>query len=241
MAVQPGLLLHIAAGTLAIVGGTGASAARKGSLLHRSFGQLFAVSIFVMAMLGIYLALTVPTTTAAFTPPRASISVAALTFYLVSTAWITVRRKPSVVGWPEYAALASALGIAAALLCFGVAALRAAAAPSAAVPYFVFAAIAFWNAFLDLRLILRGGLAGSARIRRHLWRMCLAWFFASAFFFIGQQKVMPPWLQGSPLLIGLALAPLAIMIFWLVRIWVTRATPQGESSMASATRIRLTR
>src|SRR5271156_378787 len=181
LTMQPYLLLHIAAGTLAIVGGAGASSVRKGSPLHRKLGQLFVVSMFVMAILGIYLALAVQSSTKTFTPPKASISIALLTFYLVSTGWIAARRKPGVVGFPEYAALASALGIAAALLLFGVGALRAAVAPGACVPYFVFAAFAVWNAFSDLRLILRGGLAGSARIVRHLSRMCLRGFSRTRF------------------------------------------------------------
>src|SRR5271156_2663026 len=217
------LVLHIAAGTLAIVGGAGASSVRKGSPVHRRLGQLFVASMFVMATLAIYLALTVPSTIKTATPPKASISIALLTFYLVSTGWIAAKRKAGVVGFPEYAALTAALAIAAALLFFGVGAARAAPTPGAFVPYFVFAAFAAWNAFSDLRLILAGGLAGSARIVRHLWRMCFAWFFANSFFFLGQQKVMPQWLHGSAVLVVLALMPLAIMIFWLVRIRVTRA------------------
>jgi uncharacterized membrane protein len=68
--MQPYLLLHIAAGTLAIVGSAGASSVRKGSPLHRKLGQLFVVSMFVMAILGIYLALAVQSSTKTFTPPR---------------------------------------------------------------------------------------------------------------------------------------------------------------------------
>jgi len=220
--MQAYLLLHIAAGTSAIVGGAGASSVRKGSPLHRRLGQLFAVSMFVMAILGIYLALAVPSTVKTAAPPKASVSIAMLTLYLVSTAWIAIKRKPGVIGMPEYAGLACALGIAAALSSFGIGASRASAAPSAIVPYFVFAAFAFWNAFLDLRVILRGGLGVSARVARHLWRMCFAWFFANVFFFLGQQKVMPLWLRGSPALVLLALVPIAIMIFWLVKIRATR-------------------
>jgi hypothetical protein len=70
----------------------------------------------------------------------------------------------------------------------------------------------------DLRLILRGGISGVQRIARHLWRMCFALFFASAFFFLGQQKVMPAFMHGSPLLFVPAIAPLVLMIFWLFRV-----------------------
>jgi hypothetical protein len=48
--------------------------------------------------------------------------------------------------------------------------------------------------------------------------MCAALFVATGSFFIGQQKVMPAFIQGSPVLFILGLAPLILMIFWLVRV-----------------------
>jgi hypothetical protein len=48
--------------------------------------------------------------------------------------------------------------------------------------------------------------------------MCFALFFATSFFFLGQQKVMPAFMHGSPILFVPALAPLVLMIFWLVRV-----------------------
>jgi hypothetical protein len=47
--------------------------------------------------------------------------------------------------------------------------------------------------------------------------MCFTLFFATAFFFLGQQKVMPVFMRGSPILFVPALAPLVPMMFWLVR------------------------
>jgi hypothetical protein len=85
-------------------------------------------------------------------------------------------------------------------------------------PYFVFATLTAFLALTDLNMILRGGLAGVPRIARHLWRMCLAFFFATSFFFIGQQKVMPVFLHRSPVLLVLGLAPLALLIFWAIRV-----------------------
>jgi hypothetical protein len=84
--------------------------------------------------------------------------------------------------------------------------------------YYVFAGFAAFAVALDLKVILQGGIAGVPRIARHLWRMCLALFFASSFFFLGQQKVMPAFLHGSPILYAPALAPLVLMAFWLVRV-----------------------
>jgi hypothetical protein len=60
------------------------------------------------------------------------------------------------------------------------------------------------------------------RIARHLWRMCFAFFFAAGSFFLGQQKVMPPWMHGAWYLYVLALFPLAAMAFWLIRVRIGR-------------------
>ena len=77
----------------------------------------------------------------------------------------------------------------------------------------------------DWRFIVRGRLSPTQRISRHLWRMCFALFIATGSFFLGQQKVMPLAVRGSPLLIVLALAPFAVMLFWLVRVRFPKALP----------------
>jgi hypothetical protein len=78
-------------------------------------------------------------------------------------------------------------------------------------------------AALDLNFILRGGVSGVQRIARHAWRMCAALLIAAFSFFLGQQKVMPELIQGSPLLFVPPLAVLTAMIFWLLRIRFSKA------------------
>jgi hypothetical protein len=70
-------------------------------------------------------------------------------------------------------------------------------------------------------MIPRGGISGARRIARHLWRMCLALFSAAGSFFIGQQKVMPAFMHGSPILLALGISPLFVMVFWLIRVRLT--------------------
>ena len=86
----------------------------------------------------------------------------------------------------------------------------------------------------DLRMIVRGGISGTARIARHLWRMCFALFFATGSFFLGQQKVMPAFMHGSPILVVLGIAPLVLMFYWLRRVrsssgYPTPAVPQQSN------------
>jgi hypothetical protein len=41
----------------------------------------------------------------------------------------------------------------------------------------------------DVRMLLRGGVAGTKRISRHLWRMCFGLFIAAGSFFLGPAEI----------------------------------------------------
>ena len=127
------------------------------------------------------------------------------------------------VGPLEKGALFVALAVAASMLIFG---LQAAGNPidrlhGFPARYYTFASFAAFAAILDLKVILKGGISGAARIARHLWRMCFAFFFAASFFFLGQPRVAA-FVHHSPILYVPALAPLVIMIFWLIRVRLTK-------------------
>jgi uncharacterized membrane protein len=226
------LIVHIGAGIVAILAGFAAMLVRKGSGLHHAAGNLFVAAMLIMAAMAVFLAFRIP--------QRGNIGGGALAFYLVATAWMTVRRKEGTIGRFEIAAFLGALGIAAMMLVFG---LQAAASATGRLdgyppaPYLFIAALASLFAAFDLDMILRGGVSGTRRIARHLGRMGLALFVASGSFFIGQQKVMPAWMHGSPVLLALGAAPLALTIFWLIRIRLglpgreTASAPQGALSL----------
>jgi hypothetical protein len=226
--MSPLLAVHIGAGVVGIVSGAAAVSVRKGERPHRAIGTVFFLCMLITSALAVYLALFMPPTSRGSAPPSASVSVGTLTFYLVATALMTVRRKVVGVGLFEKCALVLILGVAAGLLIFG---LRSAspprAQPGAYAPYFVFAAFATFAAALDLKVILRRGVSGAQRIARHLWRMCFALFFAAAFFFLGQQQVMPRFIRGSPILLMLAIAPLILLIFWMIRVRLTNWLGRG--------------
>ncbi|MBI1209922.1 MAG: DUF2306 domain-containing protein [Alphaproteobacteria bacterium] len=216
--MTPILFIHIAAGALGIVTGAAAIFARKGDRYHRVFGTVFFLSMLVMSAAGVYLALQLTKTSVV--PPGPTAIVGAFTFYLVTTAWITVRHKPGEIGISERAGFVVACVATAAMLTLGLAVALGPVAPPppGLAPYFAFATLAALAAAGDLNLIRKGGLRGASRVSRHLWRMCLALFFATSFFFIGQQKVMPAYMHGSPILLVLGLAPLAILLFWAVAV-----------------------
>jgi len=213
------LVLHIAGGTVGIVSGMAALAVRKGRRLHVLAGRVFFVSMLVMASIG---ALVAPFLAARDGSPKWFDSIAGFfTFYLVATGWMTVRRKAGTIGHFEAAAFVYAATLAAMTILLGI---QAASRPGAAAggmvasAYYGLGTIIAVAAALDLKVILGGGIAGPSRLARHLWRMCLACFVAVGSFFLGQQRVMPEVIQGSPWLQIPPLIPLAMMVFWLLRL-----------------------
>lgn len=212
------LFLHIAGGSVAIVSGTVALAVRKGGRLHLLAGNAFFASMLVMASIG---ALVAPFLLTAQGNPKLFDSAAGFfTCYLVVTSWLTVRRKAGTIGRAEIAAFLFALLLAAALVLLGT---RTA---GSAAGYYALAGIVALAAALDLKVIRDRGISGGPRIARHLWRMCLALFVAVGSFFLGQQRVMPEFVQGSLWLSVPPLAVLATMVFWLLKLRLARAIAQ---------------
>lgn len=213
------LVLHIAGGVVGIVAGGFAIAFRKGGRRHALAGNIFFAAMLVMASIGGFVA---PFLVSRHGDPRwFDSTMGFFTCYLVATSWLTVRRKAGTIGRGEVAAFAFAALLAAWSVFNGT---RAAGSPTGqlggmpAAGYYFAATLITLAAALDLKVILRRGISGVPRVARHLWRMCLAWFVATGSFFLGQQRVMPEAVQGSPVLLVLGFAPLAFMLFWLVRV-----------------------
>lgn len=206
------LAVHIGAACVAIFAGYGAMGMRKGGSLHRRFGLVFVGSMAAMGLTASLLAVRIH--------QRGNVVAGLLAVYLVASAWITVRREPGRIGRAEIAAAFVPLAVAALMIVSG---LQAAASPAGldgypAGPYFALAFVAGLLLAGDLAVIRRGGISGSRRLARHAGRMGFAFFMAASFFFIGRQALMPVWLRGSAILYGLGLAPLAMTLYWLVRL-----------------------
>jgi hypothetical protein len=78
----------------------------------------------------------------------------------------------------------------------------------------------------DIRMLVRGGVLGTKRIARHLWRMCFGLFIAAGSFFLGPSnrplrllsavglgKHRSPALFSTSLYLILAILPLILLIF----------------------------
>lgn len=211
-------IVHIAAGGTALVAGGVAGFARKSAGgLHGRAGTAFAAAMLVMTATGALIGF--------LKPERGSAMIGVLTFYLVSTSWMTARNREGVAGRFELAALPVALASGAILLTMGLVANQSVAGKFdslPAAPHYFFAGLAFLAAALDLNFILRRRLGATARLRRHLWRMSIALFIAASSFFLGQQDEFPKWAQGSLPLYLPALGALLLMLWWLVKLGRTR-------------------
>jgi len=203
--------IHIAAGIVALLAGGVAGAVRKGGPLHALAGTWFFGSMLVLGV-------TASILERLKEQPETGIG-GILICYFVATSWVTARRRDGTVGKFEIIACAVALGTAVTLAWF---ALTGGTTPAGRGPLFAVATVCLLAGALDLKAILQGKLSPTQRISRHLWRMCFAFFIATGSFFLGQQDVLPAALRGSPILLALAFAPFALMLFWLVRLRFTR-------------------
>jgi uncharacterized membrane protein len=222
-AATTALILHIGGGATAIAAGWTSILARKGGRLHRVAGTVFFVAMLSMAGVG---AIVAPMLTEA---QWTNTSAAIFTLYLVITAWMTVRRPAGEVAWFEKAALAVPAGFV--LLVLGLAATGRGGVGFAAV--YVFAALGTLAGICDLRMIRAGGIAGPARIARHLWRMTLGLAVATGSFFVGQPRFVPEVLKDTGLNVLISVAVPVLLAFWMFRVRAPRIFRRRRVSAAA--------
>jgi uncharacterized membrane protein len=216
----PLLFLHIAGGMVGLLSGTVAMVYRKGSRGHRAAGNVFVVAMLIMGACGSTLALMKHQTNNVFG--------GLLTVYMITTAWLAGHRRDGETSIFDWGALVFGLAIGGSLLILGVLVANGQAARQAGVPlgmYFFMGIIPLLAAAGDIRMLMRGGISGTPRIARHLWRMCFGLFIASGSFFLGQQQVFPSAIRKQYILAPLAILPLLLLIYWLVRVRVRKRAP----------------
>lgn len=206
--------IHIAAGLVALVAGAIALYATKGSPLHRRAGLVFVAAMLAMSSTGALMALFVK-------PNPVNVMAGSLTFYLVSSGLLAVKRSVADARRTLAVFMAAAVALGSWALTMGLA---AAASPRGSIdgvpapPLFIFAFAGLGGALLDWRMLRAGAIEGTHRIARHLWRMGLAMWIATSSFFLGQPKVFPDFLREH---IGIrAIPPLlvaGVVAYWLVR------------------------
>jgi hypothetical protein len=199
------LPFHVTAGVIAVIAGFVALYAGKGRTLHRRSGTAFVYAMLFMSLSGAVIAVGGGS--------ALNITAGLLTAYLVITALGTVR--PPSAAWRrlDRAAMVAAFAIGAGTL---LVVMSGRVRADAAFPIVMFGLVALSAGEGDRRRIRAGGLTGTPRLRRHLWRMCTALFIASGSIFLGPVRRIP-----EPLRIpGLGLIPLVVLVtmaYWLRR------------------------
>jgi hypothetical protein len=184
---------------------------RKGSRRHGLVGRVFVVSMLCMSASGAYRAFVAPD------GEPLNVLMGMLTFYLVSTAWLTARRRTGGTGPLDWIAMLLGTAVATGLLRQGMAEQRYGAV------FFLFGAVAVLAAASDVRMIVRGGVFGASRIARHLWRMSVALYIAVSSLFLGQPQVFPYAVRESGVLALPSALVAILLVFWLVRVLFTKA------------------
>jgi hypothetical protein len=223
---SPILIIHIIGGMVAVLAGFTALFTRKGARLHRRSGDVFVISMLIMAGGGAIAALVKSQTFNVF--------AGVFTFYLVVTAFLTVWRRENEIGRAEYASLLLALAAGITILAIG-ATEAAAKGGKAGAPYFIAATIAFLCSAGDVRMLIRHGLSGAQRMLRHVWRMCFALFVATGSFFLGtasdpvfrkaglRAKLFTHAIRQTHLPEVPVYILLILTIFWIIRVKFTGA------------------
>ena len=236
MIYTPLFVFHIGCGSVVLLSGAAALVVRKGSRLHRRFGDVFTVAMLCVGGSSAYIGTT--------RLQPVNVVSGLLMCYLVATAWLTVWRGEAKTGLVEYGLLLAGLVTGVGSLMWG----WKAAHPGWANPYepagaFVFfGSVALLSAAGDVRTLIRGGVSGTKRLVRHLWRMCFALLISTAAFFISaaedpvirhtglRARLFTPAIRKTHLLNVPVIIVIAVMLFWLFRVVFTSAykTPVHE-------------
>lgn len=170
-----------------------------------------------------------------------------ITFYLIGTAWLTARRREGETSWTDWIVLLIPLVLGILTWMNGIHVVRRGASSQDGVPvgmFFFMGSICLLAAVGDMRMLLRHGVFGAARLARHLWRMCFGLFIAAGSFFmgpsnrplrllstIGVKQNLPHALFNANIYFVLTIAPLVLLIFWLLRVRFTNAYKRNPANI----------
>ncbi|NNE05567.1 MAG: hypothetical protein HKN15_07590 [Xanthomonadales bacterium] len=206
------LVIHIIAGSLAILFGLLAMSVVKGSKRHIRFGTIFWYTMWGMAGSGIILA--------AMRDRPVFVLISILSIYLIATGRNALTRPKGAVDrkvwfWFTVVIVCGLAGVA--LGWWGMTS-RDHNLGDPAPLFFGVAFDAFIFAVLDWRLIRRGHARGQRRLIDHLWRMIAAILFALFALFVANPQLFPPWFNETGLNFLPSLAMLCLIIYWILAV-----------------------
>jgi uncharacterized membrane protein len=221
------LAFHVAMGTVALVAGIIAIAARKGGTWHRRSGIVFVYSMLANAI----------SASAISVYEGKSAASGLLTVYMVFTAFTAVRPlrtfgRPIDVGLMLMAAIVAVGTFLNASKALGNPRNQHEGVP-AGMLFFMGTVIAL-AAVGDARMVWAGGVQGTRRIARHLWRMCFGLFIATGSFSaqLVAMTFMPSQFRSMGVILLLGGGPLVLLVYWM---WRVRLRNNLRGLVASST------
>ena len=148
------ILLHILGGLVGLTSGAVALSAPKGGNLHRKSGMIFVYAMLVLSATGALMA--------ALKPERISVIAGVLTFYLVTTALLTVRRRQPGFNWMDASAMVFALLVGLLSITFAIQGLSGTDAGYTPIG-FIFGIVALLAGLGDIRMMLARSLPWAVR------------------------------------------------------------------------------
>ncbi|MEP0368307.1 MAG: hypothetical protein ABJN36_15640 [Cyclobacteriaceae bacterium] len=210
------LLIHIAGGTVALLSGLLSLLSKKGSTWHIRFGLIFFYSMIIMAGMASFLA-------AFSTRESFNLIVGLFTIYLVLTSRQAIVSKMGTITVKEKITGIMGLIVFGSFLALLIRAFQSGQSMIEGVyleAYFVFTMFSCLALVLDIKILAKGGVYGKHRTVRHVWRMLLALFIATASAVYGQPQIFPDWIHSSEVLNVVVLLILISLLFWVVKIFV---------------------
>lgn len=215
------LVLHIAAGTLALLSGVAAALLRKGGKGHVRSGRCYAWSMLVVSASALALA--------SLRPSPFLFAIGLFSFYLVFTGWRAALRRDGRPQRIDMVATVVMLATAATMLLWGLrASLAGQAGSDQPLVLLAFGALGLWLAVTDVGWLKRGGDTGKARIARHLGRMLGGLIATITAVAVVNLTFLPPllvWLGPT-----LALTPL--IVWWNRRLGSTNRRPASAKQVS---------
>jgi uncharacterized membrane protein len=223
-------VLHILFGLLAVLSGTLALFARKGSPVHARAGQTFVLCMVTSSMLGAVAGAV------AYQTFYITIHAGILAMTLILTSRQIVKTKGTGVS-AKFGAMTVLSGLnTLGLLCASTYALQL---PDGilfgfhAADYAFLAAISGIALIGEIRILLQKIQSPKHRLAAHLWRMCFAFFIAAGSAFTGPgAKIFPDAIRNSGVLSLPEAMIFCAMLYWLFRAWSGRilSTRDGVDS-----------
>ena len=205
--------LHILMGAFALISGITAFSAQKGAYVHKKSGLIFVISMLIMSSTGAFLA--------ALNGEKLNVVAGCLTFYLVATAFLVVHPFKKMDRLYNTLLMVFGFIVGVSGMIVAVSILNDGGTKIDGQPtqvLVVFSAIALLASASDLRIVFSNRLKGKKKLIRHIWRMGIAMFMATASFFLGQSQVIPEEIRTITFLVTPVLLVLLLTLYWVVRV-----------------------